>query len=395
MFRPVLSFLAVSISVAFFWMHLPPLALGRLQESVQDDTSKAVVAERRTIEAIAFFDPVREIFHTDVKLEPVPAGEKIRLALTITNGLKASLLMKHLKTGCSCASVQFPRGVLEGGQSILGELLIDLPASSSDGRQGIALEFYDDPTKSPIGSIYITIPLSGCLSLDTNRRFFEIDQQLSSWRVPVTYTSPITFESIEIEKSEAFKDVVLSLGKNESGTWVEMSIADSMVGSRGISGSFRLLDKSRDISTEQLQVSLIRMPPIRISPLILRFKPDAKNPDLLVSNSLLQQNRRANRTSELEQPGATGDAIETPETIEQIDLIVAGKPVEVDSKPLGTSGVLKLRVSAFKHDLTDNTVAEPANEVTDPAEPAEPIETYWTVRTNRASYKIPVTFLLD
>ena len=392
MFRTVRSILVVSFVVASCGTQMTAAAMCGLQETFPSDAPNANITARRTIEATAFFDPSKEIFYTYVTLEPVPAGEKIRLALTITNGLEAPLLMKLLKTTCGCASVKFPQGVLEGGQSVVGELSIDLPTSSMTGGTTIALEFFDDPVKSPIGTINIVIPLSGCLSLDTSRRFFEIDQQLSAWRIPVMFTAPITFESIEIEKSDALQDVVLSLVKNEKEKWVEMSVADSMVGPRGISGSFKLLDKSRGVSTEPFHISLIRMPPLRISPLLLRFRPDAENPGRLVASSLLQQNHRGKKAGELEQPGATGESVEPPETIEKIGLIVAGKPVDVDSKPLGTSGVLKLRVSAFKHDLTDKPAAEPTNETT---ESAEPVETYWTVRTNRSIYKIPVTFLLD
>lgn len=200
----------------------------------------------------------------------VRCGERVRFHLTVTNDSHVRVVIDRIETGCRCVAVRCESREIAPKSSIPMEADFVAPMRGNDGKYLIQLGLLDDSGQRS-GSLYVSGPLENQVEIIAPD-VLEAFDDLSEWRIPVLATPPADPSRLEIATSETLRDLSRRIEVADGKPFLHLAAPLSALGPSGISGDLIVSDPVSGANHTH-RVTIVKRPPVRVTPLAIRFRP--------------------------------------------------------------------------------------------------------------------------
>jgi len=332
-------------------------------------------------------NPAARIFHGETVLGELDAAGSYTCALALVNYTDVPVVIKAMKTSCSCISPKFPETILEPGATVTGDVNFRVPAESSTGEFHGRIEFHVDPASPPIGAVNFSGKIMGSLYAGADIHVLELIENVGEWNIPIFFTDPITLQTLAVKKGPGLEDVQVSLDRNRQGPFLRVVVAEPMLDPGGVLGAFELFHEPTGQS-RRISVTICRSSPFRLSPQTLHFARKRDSETEYRAIAMLQLSDELVRT---EKDGKAGPTAPPETTLTNIQLQIGDETVAVEFVRLGTSLVYKLTATCSEEFLRDQLLKIKNSEKAEGAD-SSPANVVWTVQAANTGYTVQGDF---
>lgn len=265
-----------------------------------------------------------------VDLGKLSAQETHRFRVEVLNTTEQPIRFRKFVSGTRGVEVSINGNEFLPGQSFSFSLHYTPNAETTEVRPPLRLSFFGDNDANsalPVAEIVFKPALAGLLSLrQPSMELSVAGDGLARLESEVFMTSPVSFASLEVIKSDELKEVTALVEQKQGKTMLVMEMPGSMLPEEGLRGEIVVADRKTGAKTT-LTVRLDRPQKLVLSPHTIRFVPAQNHPEELKALALLRIR------PEGDDPAS--------QKLESVSCQIRGVPVRVESKALA-AGIYRL-----------------------------------------------------
>lgn len=211
-----------------------------------------------------------EIFAVgSAEVQGFKAGQTFLVDVELVNHTSRILSFAETATSCNCAQFAMKEPLVLPDQSARGVARIVCPESASKGR--VEITIFSMLNDHRVATVRLTGVLDNNLYIEPHVHL-RISDQPGAWRIPVTFTDPVSFSTLSIEKSEELDDIQFVIKQDSSAVFVEaIAMSESFHGDFA-QGTLTLVSSTGPRAVTRVLAS--RVLPVSISPGYARFRKD-------------------------------------------------------------------------------------------------------------------------
>lgn len=179
------------------------------------------------------------------------------------------------------------KSIPAGGSADL-ELEISIPKRNVTNTFEGYLSFFDvDDMHNPRIDLRLEIDIEGNLAIPGGTREFTIGRQLLVERIPFVLSAPASFRNLEVILPEQFRDCRATIQTEGDSGWIEFEVSPAVLETGDLRGTVTLRERATGAEA-QCELVLVRLPPWRVSPCLLRFSRVGPDDDRWQANAIVQ-----------------------------------------------------------------------------------------------------------
>jgi hypothetical protein len=282
-------------------------------------------------------------FIAPISLEPLEAGKKYQLNITLVNPTNEAISYSKIRVDCACA--KFEASVDEIPPLGKSNFTMHLTAQNSISDRGFvtSAKYVGRETGQVIIRMDISYQLKGVFGFLGERHSIEIQpsEQFSVSKIPVVIMPPLSIEQLKLNVSENLRDVNAKLigdPDNSSLAYVEISAPREVVARGTVMGDLELQRSGTDFRSRTV-VSLQQQQRITVSPESIRLVRDNSTKPF-----------KATATLRIGKPlKTTGVADVEPaekqlKQVPRVELSVGDTAAKLRLRQMGSSGIYRIEI---------------------------------------------------
>lgn len=282
-------------------------------------------------------------FIAPISLEPLEAGKKYQLNITLVNPTNEAISYSKIRVDCACA--KFETSVDEIPPLGKSNFKMRLTAQNSISDRGFvtSAKYVGRETGQVIIRMDISYQLKGVFGFLGERHSIEIQpsEQFSVSKIPVVIMPPLSIEQLKLNVSQNLRDVDAKLigdPDNSSLAYVEITAPREVVAKGTVMGDIELQRSGTDFRSRAV-VSLTQNQRVTVSPESIRFVRDNSTKPFRATATL-----RIGKSAKVSDVVGADPTEKKAARIPKVGLKVGDTAAKLILRQMGSTGIYRIEI---------------------------------------------------